>query len=60
MSHNIAHIPLDFPRPARAVADRCGHDPAVLFRNHAKRTRKADTMANAVIAALTKDLLGNG
>jgi integrase len=51
---------LDAGVPLRAVADRCGHDPAVLLRNYAKRTRKADTMANAVIAALTKGVLGNG
>src|SRR5262245_44311034 len=51
---------LDAGVPLRAVADRCGHDPTVLLRNYAKRTRKADTMADAVIAALTKDVLGNG
>jgi len=51
---------LDAGVPLRAVADRCGHDPAVLLRNYAKRTKKADTMANAVIAALTRGVLGNG
>ena len=46
--------------PLRAVADRCGHDPAVLLRNYAKRTRKADETAAEKIAALTKVVLGNG
>jgi hypothetical protein len=35
------------------VAARCGHDPAVLLRSYAKRTRKADTNAAAVISALS-------
>jgi integrase len=51
---------LDRGVPLRAVADRCGHDPAVLLRNYAKRTRKADMMAGDVIAAITKGVLGNG
>jgi integrase len=51
---------LDAGVPLRTVADRCGHDPVVLLRNYAKRTRKADTMANTVIAALTKGVLENG
>lgn len=33
------------------VADRCGHDPAVLLRNYAKHTRKADTCAAAATLA---------
>jgi integrase len=40
------------------VAARCGHDPAVLLRSYAKRTRKADTSAAAVISALSKGLGG--
>jgi integrase len=51
---------LDAGVPLRAVADRCGHDPVVLLRNYAKGTRKADTMANAVIAEITKGILENG
>src|SRR5262249_49704457 len=38
-------LSLDTGVPLRAVADRCGHDPAVLLRNYAKRTRKADETA---------------
>jgi hypothetical protein len=40
------------------VAARCGHDPAVLLRSYAKRTKKADTSAAAVIGALAKGVLG--
>ena len=39
------------------VAARDGHDPAVLLRNYAKRTKKADTSAAAVIGALSKGVL---
>jgi hypothetical protein len=39
------------------VAAPCGHDPAVLLRSYAKRTRKADTSAAAVIA-LARGVLG--
>ncbi len=39
------------------VAARIGDDPAVLLRNYAKRTKKADTSAAAVIAALSKNAL---
>ena len=45
---------LDRGVPVHVVADRCGHDPAVLLRVYAKRTRKADTSAAAVISALAK------
>jgi len=38
------------------VAARCGHDPAVLLRNYAKRTKKADTSAAAVIGELTQSI----
>ena len=41
----------------RELAARCGHDPAVLLRSYAKRTRKADTSAAAVIGALAKNVL---
>jgi integrase len=49
---------LDRGVPVHVVAARCGHDPAVLLRNYAKRTRKADTSAAAVIGALAKGALG--
>jgi integrase len=39
------------------VAARCGHDPAVLLRAYAKRTRKADTAAAAAVGTLSKGLL---
>jgi integrase len=40
-----------------AVAARCGHDPATMLRSYAKRTRKADNQAAAIIGALTKGVL---
>ena len=40
--------------PVHVVAARCGHDPAVMLRSYAKRTKKADTSAAAVIGALSK------
>ena len=49
---------LDRGVPVHVVAARCGHDPAVLLRSYAKRTRKADTSAAAVIGALSKGVLG--
>jgi integrase len=49
---------LDAGVPVHVVADRCGHDPAVLLRNYAKRTKKADTRAAAVIGTLSKGILG--
>src|SRR5262249_29969507 len=33
-----------------AVAARCGHDPVVMMRSYAKRTRKADDSAADIIA----------
>jgi len=48
---------LDAGVPVHVVAARCGHDPAVLLRSYAKRTRKADTSAAAVISALSKGAL---
>jgi integrase len=36
---------LDKCVPVHVVAARCGHDPAVLLRTYAKRTKKADTSA---------------
>jgi integrase len=49
---------LDQGVPVHVVAARCGHDPAVLLRSYAKRTRKADTSAATIIGALTKNILG--
>jgi integrase len=49
---------LDRGVPVHVVAARCGHDPAVLLRSYAKRTRKADTRAAAVIGALARGVLG--
>jgi integrase len=49
---------LDAGVPVHVVAERCGHDPAVLLRNYAKRTHKADTSAAAVLGSLSKGILG--
>jgi hypothetical protein len=49
---------LDAGTPVHVVAKRCGHDPAVLLRIYAKRTREADTSAAAVIGAPSKGVLG--
>jgi hypothetical protein len=43
---------LDAGAPVHVVAARCGHDPAVLLRSYAKRTRKADRSAAAVIGSI--------
>jgi integrase len=48
---------LDAGVPVHVVAARCGHDPAILLRAYAKRTKKADTSAAAVIGALSKGIL---
>jgi integrase len=50
-------ILLDRGVPVHVVAARCGHDPAVLLRIYAKRTRKADTSAAAVIETLSSGVL---
>jgi integrase len=49
---------LDRGVPVHVVAARCGHDPAVLLRAYAKRTRKADDSAADVIALIAKGALG--
>jgi integrase len=41
----------------KAVAERCGHDVAVMLRSYAKRSKKADQAAAAVIDALSKNAL---
>jgi len=48
---------LDKGMPVAAVAARCGHDPAIMLRSYAKRTRKADDSIVAVIGALSKGAL---
>jgi integrase len=50
---------LDAGVPVHVVAARCGHDPAVLLRTYAKRTRKADVSAAAIIGALSKGILAS-
>jgi len=49
---------LDAGVPVQVVAAQCGHEPAVLLRTYAKRTRKADINAAIVLGALTKSILG--
>jgi integrase len=48
---------LDAGIPVHVVADRCGHDPAVLLRSYAKRTKKADKTAADIIGSLSKAML---
>jgi integrase len=50
---------LDRGVPVHVVAARCGHDPATLLQNYAKRTRKADTSAAGVINSISKGILGS-
>ena len=49
---------LDNGTPVHVVAERCGHDPAVMLRSYAKRTRKADDSAAAIMSQLSKGLMG--
>jgi integrase len=49
---------LDNGVPVHVVTARCGHDPAVLLRSYAKRTRKADTSAAAAIGNLSRSIFG--
>jgi integrase len=46
-------ILLDRGVPVHVVAKRCGHDPAVLLRSYAKRTKTADTAASDIIESLS-------
>lgn len=48
---------LDAGVPVHVVAARCGHDPATLLRSYAKRTKKADTSAAAIISGMSKGAL---
>jgi integrase len=50
-------ILLDRGVPVHVVAKRCGHDPAVLLRSYAKRTKKADGAAADLIANLSQGVL---
>jgi integrase len=48
---------LDAGVPVHVVAARCGHDPAILLRTYARRTKKSDESAAAVIGTLSERLL---
>jgi integrase len=48
---------LDKGMSVAAVAARCGHDPAVMLRSYAKRTRKADDAIVDFIGSLSKGAL---
>jgi integrase len=48
---------LDKGVPVHVVAKRCGHDPAMLLRVYARRTKKADANAANVIGTLMKGVL---
>lgn len=52
-----ATLLLDAGVPVHTVAQRLGHDPAVLLRNYAKRTKKADVSAADTISNLLKGTL---
>jgi hypothetical protein len=56
-SRQIETLLLDAGVPVHVVAARCGHDPAILLRTYARRTRKADTTAADVIGAMSKGML---
>jgi integrase len=49
---------LDAGVPVHVVAARCGHDPAVLLRIYARRTKKADASAAAIVGIMAKGVLG--
>jgi len=49
---------LDSGVPLHVVAARGGHDPAVLLKSYAKRTKKADQSAAKEVGALSKGVLG--
>lgn len=52
-----ATLLLDAGVPAHVVAERCGHDTAVLWSNYAKMTKSANAAAADVVATLTKGTL---
>jgi integrase len=43
---------LDSGMPIHVVAARCGHDPAVLLRWYAKRSKKSDNTAAGIIGGI--------
>jgi integrase len=47
---------LDKGAPVHTVAKRLGHDPGVLLRVYAKRTKKSDESAAAVIGEMTRNM----
>ena len=49
---------LDMGIPVHVVAARGGHDPAVLLRSYAKRTKKGDAAAVSAIAAIARNVTG--
>lgn len=49
---------LDAGVPVHTVAARCGHDPAVLLKHYAKRTRGSDKNAAEIMGAALKRVLG--
>jgi integrase len=49
---------LDEGVPVHTVAARCGHDPAVLLKAYAKRTRGSDKRAAEIIGAVSRGVLG--
>jgi hypothetical protein len=50
---------LDAGVPLHVVASRGGHDPAVLLKSYARRTKKADQSAVKEVGALSKGVLGS-
>jgi integrase len=50
-------IALTSGTPVHVVAERCGHDPAVMLRAYAKHTQAADTQAAQVMGDVLKGVL---
>ena len=55
---NSSTLLFDAGVPVHVLATRCSHHPAVLLRVYAKRTRKADARAAAIISALFQERVG--
>lgn len=53
----VATALLDSGIPIHVVAERLGHDPQVLLRVYAKRTKKADVTAAAAIDAWARSMI---
>jgi hypothetical protein len=47
---------LDRGVAVHTVAERLGHDPALLLRVYARRTKKSDAAAAHIIGTMTKGL----